>query len=71
MYHDPKAVEEITPEYRVLIETANLDWQVGQYHYQLNRLTQHSAAEVIAAAIYTIAKAQHGEAFDKAVAAYR
>jgi len=56
--------------YRELVETANLDWQVAQYVRHHQNAHVHSANEVIAAGIASIARTQHGEAFDRAVEAY-
>ena len=64
------ATQQLSTEYRELVETANLDWQVAQYVRCMDKLTEHSSFEVKAAAIAEIARGQHGEAFDQAVAKY-
>lgn len=60
----------ISDEYRTRIETASLDWQVAECVRWTRLLHEHSANEVKVAAITDIARRQHGEAFDRAVAAY-
>ena len=65
------AIELLSAEYRELIETANLDWLVATYVHSMDHLTDHSAFEVKAAAIFEFATATHGDAFTTAVANYR
>lgn len=65
------AVSRLTPEYRELVETANLDWQVAEFIRVTDALADHSANEVKAAAIAEIARGQHGDEFDRAFARYR
>lgn len=62
---------ELSADYRELVETASLDWQVGQYFWHLDKETRHSDYRAIAEAIAEIGREQHGPAFDKAAAAYR
>ena len=65
------AIELLSAEYRELIETANLDWLVATYIHSMDHLTDHSAFEVKAAAIFEHGTATYGAEFEKAVAAYR
>jgi hypothetical protein len=64
------AAEQLSPEYRELVTTANLDWQVQEYVRATEKVVEHSSHEVRAAAIREIAVAQHGDAFNRAVARY-
>lgn len=66
----PTATELLDDEYRTLVETANLDWQVAQFVRFDRTAHEHSANEIKAAAIAEIARRQHGDEFDKAVARY-
>jgi hypothetical protein len=65
------AIELLSPEYRELIETANLDWLVATYIHSMDHLTDHSAFEIKAAAIHEFATAAYGAEFETAVANYR
>jgi hypothetical protein len=66
----PTAAEQLSPEYRELVESASLDWQVAQF-IRWSRLShEHSANEIKAVAICEIGKRQHGDAFLAAVEAY-
>ena len=65
------AIELLSPEYRELIETANLDWLVATYVHSMDHLTDHSAFEVKAAAIREFATATFGAEFESKVASYR
>lgn len=61
-------LSEISDLFRETIETANLDWQVSQYRYYRDKAHEHSANEVLAAAICYIGCKQHGtERFVKEV----
>lgn len=66
----PTFADLLSPEYRELVETANLDWQVAQFIRWSHLSHEHSSNEVKAAAIAEIAKRQHGDAFLAAVEAY-
>jgi len=63
--------ESLSPEYRTLVETANLDWQVQEYIRCVDHQHEHSGFQIKAAAIAEIAVEQHGSAFDDAVHRYR
>jgi len=66
----PDPVDLLSDDWRTLVETANLDWQVNQYVYFTGKAHEHSSNEIKAAAIASIARRQHGDEFDKAVARY-
>lgn len=62
----------ISAEYRATIESASFDWQVAQYIWWTDRLHEHSANEIKAAAIAVIASEQHGkDVFLEGVESYR
>ena len=66
-----EALASLSPTYRELIETANLDWLVAEYVLTERKLHEHSANEVKCAAIRFVAEREYGAAaFDAAVEAY-
>lgn len=65
------ALDALSPDYRELVETANLDWLVAQYVYQSRRITTHSSVEIIVAAIKFVGERDYTpEVFGEAVANY-
>lgn len=67
---DHNAVGQLSPEYRDLVETASLDWQVAEYVRAERDIPFHSSAEVKCRAIAALARLQHGDVFDAAVLVY-
>lgn len=66
-----EALESLSPAYRALVETANLDWLVAEYVRAERLLTEHSANEVKCAAIRYVASRNYGaDEFATAVEAY-
>jgi hypothetical protein len=65
------ATDQISSDYRELIEGSNLDWKVAQYVNLIAKACDHSFNEVKAAAIREIGITQHGqEEFDTACDRY-
>jgi len=65
--NDKAILDQLSPAFRTLIETASFDWQVSQHLYFLGKVHEHSANEIKAAAIRIIALQQHGDVFDSTV----